>query len=76
MGAGLMPKIAWTNAIVLLGLLALAAVALLVGDQQLADYIVGASVGAIVGSTATTLVVQQHANSRPSDTSTETPPKG
>ena len=71
----LLPKIAWTNAIILVALLALAALALIVGDQQLADYIVGAIIGAVVGAGATTVVVQQHTSSTKGDSDTSSTSK-
>lgn len=60
-GTGLMPKIARMNAIILIGLMGVAVVALVTGNSQLADTIVGALLGVVLGTGATTIVVQSHA---------------
>ena len=59
-GIGLMPKIAVTNAIIIGALLAVAVVALLTAQPGLADTIVGAVIGAVLGAGATTVIVSQH----------------
>lgn len=54
-----MRNIAWTQAVIVVALIALAIVAVLVHDESIADTIVGGVFGVIVGGTATTVVVQQ-----------------
>lgn len=70
---GLMPKIAITNAIIIGALLAVAVVALLTNNSGLADTIVGAVIGAVLGAGATTVVVSQHmGKSDPTDSADTT----
>lgn len=73
--AGLMPKIALANAMVVTALLVVACVALVTRQPELADTIVGAVIGSVLGAGATTLVVQNHINRNNTDNDTDTTPK-
>lgn len=60
-------KIAWSQAVIIVALIALAIVAVLVHDESIADTIVGGVFGVIVGGAATTVVVQQAVSAAKSD---------
>ena len=68
MGGGLLPKIAWTNAVIIVALLMVAAVALVTNNKDVGNLIVGSVIGVAFGAGATTVVVQQHVSGKSDST--------